>query len=775
MAGQWFERADSGAFDPANPDRHRQHLATGTRVGGYTIAAPLGEGAMGAVYRAHDDGGNVVALKIIHPDFDVDPLARELMAQEVSALQRLRHPNIAQVFDAELDASEAFTATELIPGKPLHIEIAEGGPLDAADLSELAHQLASALRALETAGLVHRDVKPSNIIVGESGPVLIDFGIAREAPTSVSVVASAGAAGSKGGAAGGLPARLPVFPPGTGPNAGCPIGHNVGQQPALGADGIAGAYPVNPGTRIMGTPGYMAPELWAGAPPSPATDWWSLAAVLAYAGTGRPPFGYAANNDVINRELQGRADLVGLPPRTAAALLSALNPNPADRIAPDQLLLALRRDAVAGATSATQHSESPLGPLTQAFPKGAAQARSNAGVPTLASAQPHSVAVPPRTAAVPQRTSAYGAVRTVAQTVVPDSVPDVAATQVFGSVPQFSAVPDVAATQVFTPAPDVGATQVFDATATAVFPPIGASQQTAVMPPLTNPFAAGSLGIDQLQPARLSTANSNRLGVPSTQTGSPQPWAAMPPGQLIGQPPGPGCSPQGSQIPGHYLGQTPSTVVETGSMAEQFKVYQRPILPKRQGVIWALALPLVLLAARAPVAAFGVFAALAVLVRIIGTFVNDLHLRRELAGETRSSDSAVVAARSPFTLVRAVLGALPQLLVGLGAGLLIMALGWWATGESGILPMLGTMAQPWVHQAILAFAMLVALLIGWFGTNSYLTRYGARVVLNAIAPGGAGWFFIVLGTFVALYLAYATLTDPTHTINWWPGVAPPLL
>jgi len=730
MAGQWFERADSGAFDPANPNRHRQRLAPGTRVGGYTIGAPLGEGAMGAVYRAHDDGGNVVALKIIHPDFDVDPLARELMAQEVSALQRLRHPNIAQVFDAELDGSEAFTATELIPGKPLHLEIAEGGPLDAADLSELAHQLASALRALETAGLVHRDIKPSNIIVGESGPVLIDFGIAREAPATsgVAVRPTLGA---------------PAFPPTYAPS----IGHGDHKYAENSVPYVA-----NPGTCIMGTPGYMAPELWAGAPPSPATDWWSLAAVLAYAATGRPPFGYGANDDVVNRELQGRADLVSLPPRTAAALRSALNPNPADRITPDELLLALRRDAVAGAASATQ----VIRPVTG----GTTQARSNAGIPAVASAPPHSAGVPPRTAAVPQRTaavpqrtSAYGALRPAVSAVLPEPMPD------------------VAATQVFTPAPGAGATQVFDAAATTVFPPIGVSQPTAVMPPIANQFAAGSLGIDQLHPTQLSPAHSTRIGVPPTQAGLPQPWAATPPGNFIGHQPDPGYGPQGSQIPGQYFSQAPGPTVETGPMAEQFKVYQRPVLPKRQGVIWALALPLVVLAARLPIVAFGIFAVLVVLMRVIGTFVNDLHLRRELAGEARNSDSAVVAARSPFTLVRGLIAPLPQLLVGVGMGLLIMALGWWVTGSSGMLPL----EHPLVHPAIMAFAALVALLVGWFGTNSYLTRYGARVVLNTIAPGGAGWFFIVLGTLVAVYLLYLTLTDPTHSINWWPGVAPPLL
>jgi len=121
--------------------------------------------------------------------------------------------------------------------------------------------------------------------------------------------------------------------------------------------------------------------------------------------------------------------------------------------------------------------------------------------------------------------------------------------------------------------------------------------------------------------------------------------------------------------------------------------------------------------------------------------------------------------------LRGIIGALPQLLVGVGSGLLVMALGWWVTGSRGPLPLTGT----WIHPTIMAVAMLVALLLTWFGTHSWVTRYGARVVLQKVAPGNVGIAIIVLALFVTGYLLFALLLNPAAAINWWPGVAPPLL
>lgn len=258
-------------------------LAPGAEVGGYTILAPLGSGGMGTVYRAVDGGGTPVALKLLHPHVGADPSSRERLRREVLALQRLRHPGVAAVLDAEADSTEAFLVTELVGGQDLAEHVRQRGPLDAGALRRLADGLRDALGAVHAAGVVHRDLKPSNVLVTPDGPVLIDFGIAQSVDETR--VTSAGF--------------------------------------------------------VVGTPGYLAPELVDGAEPTPATDWWGWAALLAYAATGRAPFGTRPLEAVLVRTRSGDADLAGLGPVTAGALWDALAADPTERAEPDEVVTAL--------------------------------------------------------------------------------------------------------------------------------------------------------------------------------------------------------------------------------------------------------------------------------------------------------------------------------------------------------------------------------------------------------------------------------------------------
>jgi len=681
-----------------DPDGRKSALPPGTRVGAYTIAERLGAGGMGAVYRAHDDGGSEVALKLVHSDFDADPVARELLAQEVAALQRLRHPNVARVLDAELDASEAFIVTELIGGKTLDREIADGGPLDPVDLYELAEQLGAALLAVETSGVVHRDIKPSNIIVGEHGPVLIDFGIAREAPEKTEAVS-----------------------------------------------GTAAAQP-SPAQPIMGTPGYIAPEILNGEEPSAATDWWSWAAVLAFSGTGRPPFGVGASEDVFHRELQGRVDLVGLPPRTATALLGALQVDPADRTAPAEVIQALKRDAIAVANAGANRAN---GVVSTAVPSG------HSGVHYSTEELPPVVVAP-----TTMRPIIAGATQEM-----PPVVGLAQPTEVLLPVSEATSIIDVGVTQVVPPAPVppqnyAGAAQP------------GVPHRASVLPKPSGVVGPAPSLIHTALPGQLAPVVPGQpvpLGYVQ-QYPAPVMAGQVVPGQALPSQALPGQALPGSQPYPYQPGATGGIV---SPEAASTPAYQRPLIPKRTGLIAALAVPLLLLGAQAPVVAFMLFAAIVIVLRIVGTFVNDLHVRRELAGEIRSSDTAYVAARAPLTLLRGIIGALPQLLVGLGAGILLMAFGWRAFGANSFLPI----DEHWVgaHQAVVALAMLAALVLTWFGTHSTLTRYGARVALRTIAPGRAGIAFGIVAALLALYLLYGLLIEPVGAINWWPGSPPPML
>lgn len=261
-------------------------LAPGTELGGYRVLGPLGQGGMGAVYRALDGDGATVALKLVHPHLTDGP-ARDRLTREVAALQRVRHPGVARVLDAEIDSAEAFVVTELVDGPTLAEHVEAAGPLPADALADLAEQLRVALSAVHGAGVLHRDLTPTNVLVSERGPVLIDFGIAQAAEDAR--VTSAG--------------------------------------------------------QVAGTPGYLSPALLAGQEPSTADDWWGWACVLAFAATGRPPFGVRPLAAVLARVRTGEVDLDDVDPRVAEVLRAALAVDAATRPAPEATVAGLRRAA----------------------------------------------------------------------------------------------------------------------------------------------------------------------------------------------------------------------------------------------------------------------------------------------------------------------------------------------------------------------------------------------------------------------------------------------
>ncbi len=252
-------------------------------VGGYELVHVLGSGGMGTVYEALDADGRRVALKLLHPAFSTDAAARERLRREAATLHRVRGARVARVLDAEADSDEAFVVTELIDGQALDDSIKQHGPMDAEELFDLADGLATALEQIHAVGVVHRDLKPGNVMLTDDGPVVIDFGISQLADD----------------------ARL--------------------TQTGL----------------VTGTPGYVDPGVLAGGTPTAAGDWWGWAAVLVSSSTGRPPFGTGPLTAVLARVETGRPDVEGLPPRVAQVLRRALHPDPGLRLPYRSVLRAL--------------------------------------------------------------------------------------------------------------------------------------------------------------------------------------------------------------------------------------------------------------------------------------------------------------------------------------------------------------------------------------------------------------------------------------------------
>lgn len=255
-------------------------------MGGYTLLMRIGEGGMGVVHLARRPGGERVALKVIRPHIVGDDEARARLAREVNSLSRIRSPRVAEIVDADPWGEVPYVATRYVPGLSLHDHVHEAGPIEGVDLTWFAGCLAEALVAVHACGVLHRDVKPSNVLMEGRSPVLIDFGLAR-----------------------------------------------VADDPRLTHTGW-----------LLGTPGYLAPEILYGEDATTASDVHSWAATVAFAGTGRPPFGRGPSMAIMDRVRRGEHRLEGLPPRLHHLLAAAMDPHPSRRPTLPQILEELGSD-----------------------------------------------------------------------------------------------------------------------------------------------------------------------------------------------------------------------------------------------------------------------------------------------------------------------------------------------------------------------------------------------------------------------------------------------
>ena len=234
---------------------------------------------MGVVHLALDPAGREVALKLLRTHVAADPKARLRLAREFSTLSWVRHPRVAEVIDADIEADPPYLVTRFVPGRTLDSRIDAEGPLPQEEVVELGIELADALMTIHAAGVVHRDVKPPNVMLVPDGPVLIDFGIAH-----------------------------------------------IVDEVRITMTGL-----------VMGTPGYLSPELCNGEDVAPAADWWGLGATLTYAVTGRPPFGKGPVEVVMDRVRRGQVDLDGVEEPLLSAIRAALTVDPTDRPSGDEL------------------------------------------------------------------------------------------------------------------------------------------------------------------------------------------------------------------------------------------------------------------------------------------------------------------------------------------------------------------------------------------------------------------------------------------------------
>ena len=267
-------------------------------IGGHRLLARLGAGGMGVVYLGRTEAGTLAAVKVIQAEYADEPEFRARFRREVEAARRVSSPWAVPVTGADPDAAAPWLATAFVPGPSLGEAVVRHGPLPARSVRVLGRMLASALREVHTVGLVHRDVKPANVLLAVDGPRLIDFGIARAADDTA----------------------------------------------------------ITSTDLVVGTPGFLSPEQAEarGAQVGPASDIFSLGCLLAYAVSGRPPFGTGAVDALLYRTVHDEPDLAGIgaeEEESGTDLLTLLHlclaKDPADRPTAEQICtVLLAEDAV---------------------------------------------------------------------------------------------------------------------------------------------------------------------------------------------------------------------------------------------------------------------------------------------------------------------------------------------------------------------------------------------------------------------------------------------
>ncbi|MCP9983614.1 serine/threonine-protein kinase [Actinomadura madurae] len=252
------------------------------RLGRYELVGRLGEGGQSVVYLGRREDGVRAAVKLLRDQLSRSPEWRARFEREMRMIGRVAGFCTAQVVDADISGDLPYVVSEYVPGPSLSGLVNEQGPRIGTDLDRLAIGTVTALAAIHRAGILHRDFKPSNVLMGPDGPRVIDFGIAR-------VIGTASARGSG----------------------------------------------------VVGTPSYMAPEQVTDAELGSGVDMFTWAATMLFAATGRHPFGNDTISAVFHRILNYEPDLSPLPESLRGVVASCLAKDPALRPAAQEVLLTL--------------------------------------------------------------------------------------------------------------------------------------------------------------------------------------------------------------------------------------------------------------------------------------------------------------------------------------------------------------------------------------------------------------------------------------------------
>ncbi|GAB3983382.1 hypothetical protein GCM10029978_089890 [Actinoallomurus acanthiterrae] len=281
------------------------------RLGRYRLEARLGEGGQGIVYLGRDSDGGRVAVKLLRAQLGEDEAMRSRFARELAVIEQVAGFCTAQVLDADVAGDQPYIVSEYVPGPSLHDLVREHGPRAGTELDRLAIGTATAMAAIHRAGIVHRDFKPANVLIGPDGPRVIDFGIARALESGADSTTASG---------------------------------------------------------VVGTPAYMAPEQIAGQRVTPAADVFAWAATMVFAATGRSPFGGDSIPAVMNRISHHAADLSGVPVTLLPLLERCLAKDPTGRPAAQTLLLELIGDEAAPAAPHDETAHDGPGREPERFP-----------------------------------------------------------------------------------------------------------------------------------------------------------------------------------------------------------------------------------------------------------------------------------------------------------------------------------------------------------------------------------------------------------------------